>query len=79
MTASLVLILVTDLSVLRGAAQTLPGDDALLHGLGDGGPGVLDVALLLVVLAAHILGGGGVLRDVHMYCVYCTQNRLLPA
>ena len=69
----------TDLSVLRRTADTLPGDDAFLYSLGDGGPGVLDVALLLVVLTTHVLGGGRVLRDIHVYCVYCTQNWLLPA
>ena len=39
-------------------------DDALLHCLGDRGPRVLDVALLLVVLRAHVLRGGGVLGHV---------------
>ena len=45
-------------------ADPLPGDDALLQRLRDGGLGVVDVALLLVVLRAHVLRGGGVLGHV---------------
>ena len=58
------IILYQHLSVLWWSTESLHRNDALLHGLGDGSLGVVDVALLPVVVAAEVLGGWRVLSHV---------------
>ena len=52
------------LSVLWWSTEPLHRNDALLHSLGDGSLGVVDVALLPVVVAAEVLGGWRVLSHI---------------